>query len=124
MSPDPGNFVVNGETGDKNGFPYETVAQMYVVVDGPNGRTAYGPYHNEAWSPIRNGHRVGGVATGGQDKIELKPGETVKYVVKLRPGNTVTNSTVLLATPVLDDVTLFFEYGIARYISYVELREL
>jgi hypothetical protein len=112
MSPAPGP--------DVNGFSYETVAQMFVVVDGPFGRRAYGPYHNEVFSPIRDSHRVGAAGTGTTQKIKLEPGEYVKYVVKLRTGNVA--NTLLLSTPVLDDVTLFFEHSGARYVTYSEVR--
>lgn len=105
---------------DANGFSYETAAQLFVVVDGSNGRKAYGPYHNEVWSPIRADHQIGVIGTG-VDKIELKPGETVRYLVKLRPGTPGLN-TLLLATPVTEDVTLFFEHAHVRYVSYAEVR--
>jgi hypothetical protein len=105
---------------DVNGFEYETVAQMFVVVEGPGGRRWFGPYHNEVWSPVREAHRSGGgFATGTDGSVRLNPGEKVRYVVKLRPGSP-TAGTVLLSTPVLEDATLFFTYAHARFISYAE----
>jgi hypothetical protein len=125
MSPDRGSFVApDGRVGDKNGLAYETVAQMFVAVDrAAGGRTVYGPYHNEAWSPVLEGHQPGVAATGGRRPVELSPGDSVRTIVKLRPGAAVSSGTVLLSAPVLDDVTLFFEHDPARFVSYVEVME-
>jgi hypothetical protein len=106
MSPDPGP--------DANGFSYETVAQIFVVVEGPSGKRVYGPYHNEGFSGIRD--------PGSGDPARLDPADVVRYVVKLRPGSSAGINTLLLATPVLEDVTLFFERGHARYVSFAEER--
>jgi hypothetical protein len=116
MSPDDGP--------DANGFAYETAAQMFVVVDGPSGRRWYGPYHNEVWSPIRESHKGGQIGTGASERVRIFPGEVVRYAVKLRPGKNLPINAVLLTTPVLDDVTLFFEYANVRFVSYAELRGL
>jgi hypothetical protein len=102
---------------DANGFSYETVAQMFVIVQGPRGERIYGPYHNETFSPIRSEHELNRNSPG---KVAVAPDERVRYRVKLRPGAPAVN-TCLLATPVVDDVTLFFEHSVARFIHYAEI---
>lgn len=104
---------------DKNDYPYETVCDIYVQV----GDKEYGPYRNEVWSPIRDSHQVGGpVATGeGGGPVQVDNNEPVRFIAKFRVGGATIN-TVLLATPVLDDVTLFYVQGSTVFYNFIEVR--
>jgi hypothetical protein len=94
---------------DANGFSYETLAQMFVVVEDAAGAVRnFGPFHDEGWSRVAAG---------------LRRGDRIKYVVKLRPTPNGAALNTLLATPVLDDATLFVSEGSARYVAYVEVRQ-
>jgi hypothetical protein len=101
---------------DANGYRYETMADLKVQV----GSETYGPYRNEGWSPIRLSHGSSSVATT-DGSVEVKPPDDVRYVAKMRVGNATIN-TILLATPVLDDVTIFYSEGSAKFLGYVEVR--
>jgi len=95
---------------DMNSYAYPTAAQMFIIAT--NGATVrnFGPYHNEAWSVIRDSHENTTIATKIGGAVQIEPLETVKFRVKLRVGqNLDTLNSVLLAAPVLDDVTLFFD---------------
>jgi hypothetical protein len=82
--------------------PSETVCALSVQA----GTDLHGPYHDEGWSAVG---------------AEVGEGESCVYKAKLRVG-AVTPNSILLATPVLDDVTVFYWAGPARYLSCVEAR--
>jgi hypothetical protein len=106
----PGNDL------DKNGYRYETVCELSVLV----GSKKYGPYRHEGWSPVKQAHESSSIATTDAP-VEIKPGEVLKYTGKLRVGPATIN-TILLATPYLDDVTLFYTEGSAQILVYGEVR--
>jgi hypothetical protein len=106
--------LVPARAPDPNGCSFPTVAQLWVVVEGPNGRREYGPYHDEGWSAVLD--------PAQERPIELDvENEQVRFEAKLRVGPTNLN-TVLLATPILDDVVIFVGSGRAKIISYSEQR--
>jgi hypothetical protein len=110
-------------TADANGYAYPTCAQMWVVVEGSTTKV-YGPYHNEWFSVVRDSHLVGSVATTTGQPVELDSADKVRFRAKLRVGADLdTLNSVLLATPVLDDVTLFYDRSMIEYRSYVEVRD-
>jgi hypothetical protein len=104
---------------DPNGCDFPTVALVSIVVEGPGGTRMYGPYQNEGWSPVRTGHRSGSATTEHGAPVSLSPGETARYRVKLRVG-ALPAGGLLLATPVLDDVTIFYRKGPVEIVQYVE----
>jgi hypothetical protein len=93
----------SGDAPDANGTQYPTVAQMSVLVQS----RVFGPYSDEGWSPIKD--------------ATVDDSEAVKFRAKLRVGSTSLNP-VLLATPVLDDVTIFYDLSTVQYLSYAEVR--
>jgi hypothetical protein len=99
---------------DANGYSYETVCETSVRVGG----AVFGPYRNEPWSPIRASH--GGWNTGsGGESVHVAASDPVSYSAKFRLGPAGAAS-ILLATPVLDDVTLFVAEERAQFLSYAE----
>jgi hypothetical protein len=89
---------------DANGFAYETAVQMLVRVGEPGSPARnYGPFHNEGWSAVGASIPEGGV---------------LNYIARFRAG---AAGAVLLATPVLDDVTLFVSEEHAKFVSYAEV---
>ncbi len=90
---------------DANGFTAETIADLWMVVDG----TTYGPYRNEMFSPVRD-------ASGNPVEVA----SSVQYRVKLKIGPK-TASTILLATPVLDDVTVFTDTGNPEIVGWLSV---
>jgi hypothetical protein len=102
---------------DVNGYAYETVADMYVFIDS----VSYGPYRNEVWSPIRMAHAGGAIATGNADVRPPTVNTDLRYKAKLRCGMAdlaATLNAILLATPYVDDVTLFYSRGEVEYFSW------
>lgn len=82
--------------------PGESVADLGVDVAG----IPYGPYRTPAFSPTHT-------PTGRPIPID----GTLRYTAKLKTG--AARSAILLATPVLDDVTLFFDCGGPRILGWV-----
>lgn len=108
---------------DMNQYAYPTAAQMFILTQGGTTSRTFGPYHNEGWSVIRDSHENSTIATKVGGPVELQYEETVRFRVKLRVGADLDPlNSVLLATPVLDDVTLFYDRGKAEFASYVEVR--
>jgi hypothetical protein len=105
-------------TPDVNGFAYETVADTYVQVDG----STYGPYRNEPWSPIRIAHITGVFATG--PNVNMRPptvNTSLRYKTKFRVGLANVQqalNAVLITTPYVDDVTLFYTKGEVEYLNW------
>jgi hypothetical protein len=98
----PANFP------DANGYSYETVCDMSILV----GAAAYGPYRSEGWSPVKGSDGA---------PVAVSPSDSCRFKAKLRIGPTTPDS-ILLATPVLDDVTVFYAEEAVRFLSYVEVR--
>jgi hypothetical protein len=121
-SGNPQQALTITSTPDMNSYSYPTAAQMYVLVGPVAGPRTFGPYHNEGWSAIRDSHENSVIPTVIGNPVELTDTEIVRFRVKLRVGNLDPLNTVLLATPVVDDVTLYFDYGTVTYLSYVEVR--
>jgi hypothetical protein len=103
---------------DVNGFVRETVADLYVAVDG----VFYGPYRNEPWSPIRMAHVTGVFATGPD--VATRPptvNTSLRYKTKFRLGLATAQqalNAILLTTPYVDDVTLFYTRGEVEYLNW------
>lgn len=87
---------------DKNGFASDTVCDLYIV----NGVSQIGPFRNDAFS------RVDVIEDGTWG---------LRYKVKFRTGMTDIASTTLLATPIFDDVTIYYTRGPAEFTSWVDL---
>ena len=85
----------------------DTAAEVQVEVDG----VWYGPFRNDHFSPVQG-------ASGAPPAAE-NPGN-VRYAVKLKAGTTRRSGGILLASPILDDVTLFVDSGRPRILSWVE----
>jgi hypothetical protein len=116
-------LLISQTPADMNSYAYPTAAQMFILTEGGATPKTFGPYHNEGWSVIRDSHENSTIATKVGGPVELEYLESVKFRVKLRVGADLdTLNSVLLATPVLDDVTLFYDRGKAEFISYVEVR--
>jgi hypothetical protein len=106
---------------DANGYPYPSAAEMSVISQNGAQMKIYGTYQNEAWSNIKDSHEIGGTATVEGIPPAVDDNNVVKFRARLRAG-AVGPSTVLLATPVLDDATLFYDHSVVKYLSYVEVR--
>jgi len=91
---------------DANGSPAESVADLGLRL----GDAVYGPYRNAAFSPVRG--------LSGRP-VEAGDGEEVRYTAKLKSGLSGPSAAVLLSTPVLDDVTLYFDEGGPRILGWV-----
>ncbi len=91
---------------DVNGSTTESVADLGVQI----GDAAYGPYRHPAFSPVRG-------LSGGP--VSVRDGDAVRYTAKLKSGLSGSSAAVLLATPVLDDVTLYFDDGGPRILGWV-----
>jgi hypothetical protein len=81
-------------------MPEESSVDLGFDVAG----TAHGPYRNPTFSPVGRPIEVDG---------------PVRYTAKLKIGLGKSRSPILLATPVLDDVTLFFDCGGPKVLGWV-----
>jgi hypothetical protein len=81
----------------------ESTADLWMIVDG----VTYGPYQEEGFSSVQN--------TKG-DPVPVMA--EARYRAKLKMGPK-SPSTILLASPVLDDVTIFFDLGQPEMIGWV-----
>ena len=86
--------------------PFEGVALADLYVQA--GATLLGPYRDEAFSPILQPGAGGSFAVAPADLADIR------IKVRFRVG---TADPVLLATPVLDDITLFTSTGGPRFLS-------
>ena len=84
--------------------PEESWADLGVEIDGAWS----GPYRNPVFSP-----------THGTTGRPLPISGSLRYTAKLKTGVGANRSPILLSTPVLDDVTLFFECGGPKYLGWV-----
>lgn len=89
---------------DANGHTVESVADLFVELDG----VWRGPFRDPGWSPVR-------ASEGGP--AEIVDPSRVRYAVKLKAG--ASPGAVLLATPVVDDITLYFDEGEPEFVSWV-----
>ena len=84
--------------------PGDSVADLGVEIAG----AWTGPYRNPVFSPT--------VGTSGRPRTL---DGTLRYTAKLKAGLGNRRSPILLSTPVLDDVTLFFDCGGPKFLGYV-----
>jgi hypothetical protein len=75
--------------------------QPKVQVSLRDGAMVYGPYDDDAFSAVRDG--------GGATPVIADPSQ-VRYLAQFRLLSATVGS-ILLATPVLDDVTLYWDDG-------------
>lgn len=78
-------------------------ADLYVEADG----AWTGPFRNDGWSAVRT-------PSGRPPE-----GSRFRYAAKLKMGGPATPGTILLASPVLDDVTVYFDRGGPEILSWV-----
>jgi hypothetical protein len=90
---------------DVNGRSVASMADLFVELDG----SWRGPFRDPAWSPVRG--------TGGRPPSIADPGR-VRYAVKLKAGAGASTGAVLLASPVVDDVTLYFDEEEPEFLSW------
>jgi hypothetical protein len=91
---------------DMNGFSGESMADVGVELGG----AAYGPFRNAAFSAVRDAK---GRPVAISDAAELR------YTAKLKMGVARNASPILLSTPVVDDVTLYFDAGAPKILGWV-----
>lgn len=84
----------------------DSVADLSLEVDG----VPFGPFRNSAYSPAR---------TSAGKPPEIGAGGTLRYSAKLKIGTTGRPAPILLATPVIDDVTIFFDDGGPKILGWV-----
>ena len=113
-----------GETHDENGKPVmydynsnsgspirelEPKVQLGIVDGEASTAMSYGPWDDDGFSPVE--------AANGSCPTLLDP-QKLRWRARFRlQGANV--ATILLATPVLDDVTVFWRRGGVTMISYV-----
>ncbi|HZF00024.1 MAG TPA: hypothetical protein VE981_23650, partial [Planctomycetota bacterium] len=90
---------------DVNGDRTESVADLGLLI----GDTWTGPYRNPAFSPARG--------PSGRPPV-VRDADKVRYTAKLKTGIAGRPAAILLSSPILDDVTLFFAEG-RRYLGWV-----
>ena len=113
-----------GETQDENGKPVmydynsntgspirelEPKVQLGIVDGEGASSISYGPWDDDGYSPVET--------TTGSCPTLLDP-QKLRWRARFRIGG-ANVATILLATPVLDDVTVFWRRGGATMISYV-----
>lgn len=101
----PPTVLAPAAAADANGHSAESVADFWMVIDG----VTYGPYRNEMFSAVKD-------AAGGPVEVT----SSVQYRTKLKIGPK-TPSTILLATPVLEDVTVFFDCGTPEIVGWLSV---
>ena len=80
------------------------------IVDGEGASSvSYGPWDDDGYSPVET--------TTGTCPTLLDP-QKLRWRARFKIGG-ANVATILLATPVLDDVTVFWRRGGATMISYV-----
>ena len=82
-----------------------TFADLFVEIDG----AWYGPFRDDGWSAVR--------APSGRPPSLSDPA-SLRCSAKLKLGAPATRGTILLASPVLDDVTIFFDRGGPEILSW------
>jgi hypothetical protein len=91
---------------DINGCVGASVADVGILIGG----AWTGPFRRPAFSPARGAH--------GRP-LTVRDGDAVRYTAKLKTGLRAGSAAVLLSSPVLDDVTLFFDDGGPRILGWV-----
>jgi len=100
-------YDYNGATTGEAGMPVRNL-QVKVGAGIDDGGTIYGPYYDDGYSAILNNRSRTPVI---QDPTKLQ------YFVQIEiPGG---GRPILLASPVIDDVTLYWDDGRSRLLSYV-----
>jgi hypothetical protein len=100
-------YDYNGAGAGQAGMPVRNL-NVKVGAGIDDGGQIYGPYYDDGYSPIMNNRSRTPVI---QDPTRLK------YFVQIEiPGG---GKPILLASPVIDDVTLFWDDGRSRLLSYV-----
>ncbi len=84
-----------------------TAADLWVRA----GESSCGPFRNPGYSVIRS-------PSGGP--LDVPAGAEVRIGAKLKMGGPSSPATVLLSTPVLDDVTLYFDRGGPELLGWTE----
>jgi len=90
-----------------NGIPLEDVCPE-VLLSIQDGATTYGPYDDDGFSAVR--------APDGSPPIMSNINQ-VKYIAQFRLTR-ASPGAVLLATPVLDDVTIYWDDARTRLLAY------
>jgi hypothetical protein len=90
---------------DLNGYAEPSVADLGLLV----GTAWTGPFRNPVFSVTR---------TSAGRPVPWSDGDSVRYTAKLKTGLAGRPSGILLSSPVLDDVTLFFDDGGLRILGY------
>jgi hypothetical protein len=90
---------------DLNGYAGESVADVGLIV----GESWTGPFRNPTFSPARG--------PSGRP-LTIRDGDPVRYTAKLKTGLRGRTSAILLSSPVLDDVTVFFDDGGPRTLGW------
>jgi hypothetical protein len=90
---------------DANGVAEAAVADLWVEIDG----AWYGPYRGAGWSPVRTPEGL---------PPAVRDASSVRYAAKLKSGGPGAAGLILLASPALDDVTLFVERGGPAFLSW------
>jgi hypothetical protein len=82
----------------------DSIAELGVEAEG----AFFGPFRSPAFSAVldASGH-----------PLEIPEAAELRYTVKLRRGG--AGSPILLASPVVDDVTLYFDAGTPRILAWV-----
>jgi hypothetical protein len=117
---DPRNRTAEGENIGQYQVLYdhgtESTAVTQLVDVNPrvqlgvrDGAQSYGPFDDDGFSAVR--------APNGTTPVVQDP-KNVKYFAQFRLMN-ATFSTILLATPVLDDVTVYWDDAQSHLLSYV-----
>jgi len=98
MTPDGKEVLIEG-----NGAGYlEVATQVSLLTDG----SIYGPYSSAGFSPI-----------AGPGGTEVQLSKPFQYRIQFP---SMPTDAVLLATPVFDDITIFYRCGIPTYESWVQ----
>lgn len=97
-----------------------TTVDLYIVAYKDNAHRVYGPYRQESYSVLRLSHLVGNPPSENGDPIELDDPTQVRFMAKFRIGAKSLN-TMMMFTPVLDDVTLYFDTGGPEFLNYGEI---
>ncbi len=88
---------------DANGYLSDSICEVSII----HGSKRLGPFRNEFFSNTSN--------------LYLDESRQIKYQLKFRTGIQNPTGTALLATPIFDDITVFFSRGGAEYLSCVDL---
>jgi hypothetical protein len=94
-------------TADANGHREATSVDLSVLVGGAE----YGPFRNPGGSPVR-----------GSDGAP-PAGAEVRFAAKFKRGVGGSRAPILLESPALDDVTLFFDAGAPPVAGWVAVPE-